>query len=78
MDQYFKSENELLQGIIDKEGDCIDASWCIMCPFSSACVLSAISKARLLPKEERVKRAFDRLFTEALEEELDGQETNHV
>ena len=76
MDQYFKTEKQLLEGIIERKGDCVAASWCMMCPFNEACVLNAISKARLLPKEERVKRAVDKLFIEALEEELDDQETN--
>jgi hypothetical protein len=71
MDQFFKTEKELLQGIIDKDGDCIDASWCIMCPFSDACAFKAVRDAKLLPKEERVKRAFDKLFTELVDEELD-------
>jgi hypothetical protein len=72
MEKYFKSEKELLQGIIDRDGDCIDASWCIMCPFANICVSSAIKSAKLLPKEERVKRAFDKLFNEMIEEELDN------
>lgn len=71
MNQYFKSEKELLQGIIDKNGDCISAAWCLMCPFSNICISKAVSKARLLPKEERVKRAYEKMFTDMLEEELD-------
>lgn len=76
MEKYFKSEKELLQGIIDKDGDCISAAWCIMCPFSEVCISRAINEARLLPKEERVKRAYDKLFIDALEEEIDDKEND--
>jgi len=76
MDEIFKSENELLQGIIDKDGDCISAAWCVMCPFSDICVLQAISKAYLLPKEERVRKAYDRLFNDLMENELDESTKN--
>lgn len=65
-----------MQGIIDKDGDCISAAWCIMCPFSKACISKAISESRLLPKEERVKRAYDKLFIEVLEQEIDDKEEN--
>lgn len=77
MDKIFKSETELLQGIINREGDCISAAWCVMCPFSDACVLQAVNKARLLPKEERVRRAYDKLFNELMEKELDDNEENN-
>lgn len=78
MDQFFKSEKELLQGIIDKNGECISAAWCIMCPFSDACISRAINEARLLPKEERVKRAYDKLFNEVFEEELNDKEDDNT
>lgn len=71
MKKYFKSEKELLQGIINRQGDCIDASWCMMCPFVDACISRAIIDAKLLSKEERVKRAYDRLFDDLMENELD-------
>ncbi len=74
MEKYFKNEKALLQGIIDKEGDCIDTSWCMMCPFADACVMKAVTDARLLPKEERVKRAYNKLFDELMEKELDEEE----
>jgi hypothetical protein len=73
MDKIFKSERELLQGIINKEGDCISVAWCLMCPFQDACVGRAINEAKLLPKEERVKRAYERLFDQLMENELDDQ-----
>lgn len=71
MNKYFKSENELLQSIIESNGDCINAYWCAACPFSDACISKAITHRRLLSKEERVKRAVDRLFFKLVEEELD-------
>lgn len=63
-----------MQGIIDKEGDCISAAWCMMCPFQDACITKAINRAKLLPKEERLKRACDRLFDTLMEKELDDEE----
>ena len=74
MDQFFKTEKELLQGIIDRKGDCISAAWCMMCPFQAACITKAINKAKLLPQEERLKRAAERLFDTLMEEELDDEE----
>ena len=74
----FESQIELLQGIIERDGDCIDASWCVMCPFAEQCVLNAVTKARLLPKEERVRRAVDKLFTYELEKQLNDEETNNI
>ena len=71
MDNFFDTEEELLQGIIDVKGDCINVSWCIMCPFSNTCIFSAVKNARLLSREKRVKKAVDRLFFKLIEEELD-------
>lgn len=71
MDEYFKKQVELLERIIESEGDCISAAWCIICPFKEDCISKAVTSARLLPKEERVMRAYDTLFTNALEQELD-------
>lgn len=69
---YIKSEDELLQGIINKEGDCVDASWCLSCPFADKCVSKAITSARrLLPKEERVRLAYEKLFNKLLEKEIE-------
>lgn len=76
MKKYFKSEKELLQGIIDKNGDCISSDWCLMCPFQKDCVSRAIREQRLLPQEERVKRAYDKLFDDLMEKELDDTEDN--
>ena len=76
MEKYFKTEKALLQGIIDREGDCIDTSWCLQCPFMNECVVKAITDAKLLPKEERVKRAYERLFDDLMENELGQDNTN--
>ena len=73
-----ETQIELLQGIIERDGDCIDASWCVICPFAEKCVLNAVTKARLLPKEERVRRAVDKLFTYELEKQLDDEEANDI
>jgi len=71
MEKIFKSEKELLQSIIDKEGDCVSAAWCLQCPFQDLCISKAINKAKLLPKEERVRKAYDKLFDELMDKELD-------
>ena len=71
MENIFKSERHLLQGIIDKDGDCVSAAWCLMCPFSDDCISRAITHARLLPQEERVQRAYNKLFDELMENELE-------
>lgn len=78
MKKYFKTEKELLQGIIDRKGDCLDSSWCLMCPFAKACIQKAITHAELLPQEERVKRAYDKLFDELMEKELDDGKTDEI
>ena len=75
MDQIFKSEKHLLQSIIDKDGDCVSAAWCLMCPFQDDCISKAIKDARLLPQEERVRRAYEKLFDELMEKELDDEES---
>ena len=74
MDKYFKSQKELLENIIAKKGDCISADWCIMCPLSSKCVFNAISTAHLLPKEDRVRLAYEILFDDEVEEELNEED----
>lgn len=76
MDNIFKTEKALLQGIIDKEGDCVSAAWCLMCPFQSECVGKAVREAKLLPKEERVRKAYEKLFDELMENELDDEREN--
>lgn len=74
MDLYFNSEEALLQGIIDKDGDCVNLAWCLMCPFSDKCISKAITDSRLLPKDERVRLAYEKLFDKLMEEELRGRE----
>ena len=74
MDQILKSEKQLLESIIEREGDCISAAWCLMCPFQKDCISKAINNARLLEKDERVRRAYNKLFDELMEEELDEKE----
>lgn len=74
MEKVFKSEKELLESIIRVEGKCLNAVWCMMCPFNNECIGSAITKAKLLPEEERVKRAYNKLFDELMEDELDDAE----
>jgi len=67
-----KTEEEVLQAIIDKDGNCIDAGWCLICPFADKCVSKAITKARkLLPRKTRVRLAQDKLFNELVEKELE-------
>ena len=68
-DEY-PTENELLQYIIDAEGDCIKASWCLVCPFCDNCVFNALRGGKLMSREVRVKLASDRLFNKILECEL--------
>lgn len=70
---YIKSEDELLQSIIDTDGDCIKASQCPRCPFAKECVVQAIEVARLLPKETRVRLAYEKLFNKLMENELDNE-----
>lgn len=65
-----ESERQLLENIIKTDGDCINYTWCLACPFATDCVYKAVTHARLLPKEERVRRAFNKLFTEVFEEEI--------
>lgn len=74
MKGFFKNEESLLQAIIDVDGDCIKADWCLMCPFSSRCIGRAITEARLLPKEDRARLAYEKLFIELLEQELNDKE----
>jgi hypothetical protein len=74
MKGYFKSEEALLQAIIDIDGDCIKADWCIMCPFAEKCIGRAITEARLLPKEDRARLAYEKLFNELMEKELEDRE----
>jgi len=74
MKGFFKTEESLLQAIIDVDGDCIKVEWCMNCPFSSKCISRAITEARLLPKEDRVRLAYEKLFTELLERELNDKE----
>jgi len=70
---YIKTEHEILQSIIDTDGNCINASLCLKCPFSSKCIDRAITKARrLLPRETRVRLAYEKLFNELMESELNG------
>ena len=66
-----KTEEEVLQTIIDKDGDCIDVTLCNLCPFVTKCVNTAIRKARLLPKETRVRLAYEKLFNKLMESELE-------
>lgn len=77
MEKIFKSQTELLQGIINREGDCISADWCLQCPFAEICVSKAIKEAKLLPKEERVRKAYEMLFDGLMEEELDDRKENN-
>jgi hypothetical protein len=65
-----KSEDELLQGIIDKQGDCISPTWCGNCPFIDNCLVRAITYGKLLPKEVRVRMAYEKLFNKLMENEL--------
>lgn len=71
MEEFFKNEDELLQGIISKDGDCVNVAWCLVCPFASECISKAISHARLLPKDQRVRLAYGKLFDKLMENELD-------
>lgn len=71
MKKVFKSEKELLEGIIRAEGDCLSADWCLMCPFMDDCVGKAITDAKILPKEERLRKAYDKVFDELMEKELE-------
>lgn len=73
MEEIFTTEDALMQAIIDVEGDCIKIDWCMMCPFSHKCVSKAISEARLLPKEDRVRLAYDKLFIKVVDEELSDE-----
>lgn len=66
-----KSEEELLQAIIDKDGDCVNPSLCLACPFANICIDRAITRARLLPKETRVRLAYEKLFNKLMENELE-------
>lgn len=66
-----KSEDDILQGIIDTDGDCVRAEWCLKCPFANKCVFKAISLARLLPKQTRVRLAYEKLFNKLMEDELE-------
>ena len=66
-----KTEEELLQIIIDKDGDCVDITLCNLCPFAIKCVNTAIRKARLLPKETRVRLAYEKLFNKLMDKELE-------
>jgi hypothetical protein len=69
-----KTEHEILQSIIDADGDCINISLCLGCPFAAKCVDKAITRARrLLPKQTRVRLAYERLFNELMENELNEQ-----
>lgn len=70
MEGYFKSEDALLEAIIAVDGDCLQISWCMMCPFVDICVGKAISQAKLLPKEDRARLAYEKLFNKLMEEEL--------
>lgn len=66
-----KSEEELLQAIIEKDGDCVHPSLCLICPFANLCVDRAIRRARLLPKETRVRLAYEKLFNKLMDAELE-------
>ena len=74
MEGYFKSEDDLLEAIVAIDGDCINTKWCIMCPFQARCVGRAITEAKLLPKEDRARLAYERLFNKLLEDELSDYE----
>jgi len=68
-DEY-PTENQLLQLIIDVDGNCVNASWCLVCPFCDNCVFNALRGGKLISREVRVKLASDKLFNDILEHEL--------
>ena len=71
---YIKTEHEILQSIIDTDGNCVNASLCLKCPFASKCIDRAITKVRrLLPRKTRVRLAYEKLFNELMENELNEQ-----
>lgn len=71
--EFIKSEDELLQYIINIDGNCVCTSTCRYCPFIDKCITIAITKERkLLPKETRVRLAYEKLFNKLMENELDS------
>ena len=75
MDKKSEAEELVLQYIIDNKGDCLLASWCLVCPFQKECIAKSITDKRsLLPKEIRLRKASDRMFNKLIDEELlDGE-----
>lgn len=75
MNKVFKSHKELMEAIITTGGNCMRTDWCLECPFSHKCILSYIDeKTPILLKEDRVQLAYNKLFTDILEEELENDE----
>jgi hypothetical protein len=70
---FIKTEHEILQNIIDTDGNCLSSTNCKHCPFADKCLGMAITKARrLLPRISRVRLAYERLFNKLMEDELDS------
>jgi len=79
MDKVFKSHKELMEAIISVDGNCMKTEWCVECPFSHKCILSYIDeKTPILLKEDRVQLAYNKLFTDILEEELNEEDNNEA
>lgn len=70
MNYKLEPEKELLEKIVESEGNCVYASWCQNCPFLDECAGNAIRNGKLLSKEVRIHKAYDKLFYDEMEREL--------
>lgn len=68
--EYKKEQLDMLQFIINKDGDCFWYNRCANCPLYSACIGNAMSSGSFMIPEKRVQRAYDILFDTSVEQEL--------
>ena len=70
------SEKQILEDILEKEGDCLDWKNCVRCPFKSKCLLNVITQPKsMYTKRERVNLALNKLTNEILLDDKESYET---
>lgn len=61
-----KTHEEMLDRIVELDGDCLDAKNCSICPFAALCLPEFLKDRKRPTKSDRVQMALDALTRNSL------------